>query len=384
MTGAPRTLFIVCGEPSGEAYAAGVARVFRRRFPRSPMEGIGGPRLSGEGVTLLADYNAISVVGLTEVVRHLPGIAATMRKAVRRATRPDVGALLLVDFPDFNFRVGHRVRAAGIPVVYYIPPQLWAWRPGRARELARFTKGVVVAFPFEEAILKGAGVNAVFAGHPILDELSAVLDAPPDPARFGLPPGGDVVGLLPGSRPGEVRSHLPVMLEAARRILRDRPGTRFVLPLAAPHLRAVVDPLLEGAAAAPLLCESDRHLMFRGMTAAVTASGTATLELALLGVPAVIVYRTSAVTYGIGKFLARVRSIGLPNILAGEPFLPELVQDAFTPERVASEILRYLEDEDYRRRTARACAGLREALRGTGPAEAVVDMLATEAAGAWA
>lgn len=390
MSAPPKTLFIVCGEPSGEMYAARAVREFRRRFPRAPVEGIGSARLESEGVRLLLDYGRISVVGLTEVVRHLPAIAGALRAAAARATRRDVGAVLLVDFPDFNFRVGRRASAAGIPVIYYIPPQLWAWRAGRARELARFTRGVVVPFPFEEALLKGHGVNARFAGHPLLDELGPWLDAAPDPGRFGIPAGKTVVGLLPGSRPGEIRAHLPAMAQAAGLVASRFPGVHFAVPLASRALRGTVEDGLSsgfragGKGSPPVtIVEDGRFLLFRSMAAAVSASGTATLELALMGVPAIIVYRTSGLTYRIGKMLASVPWIGLPNIVAGEKFLPELIQDECRPDRMAGELSLLLSDPPRRESLSAKCRALRGLLHGDGPSEAVVEMLSREAEGAW-
>ena len=384
MTKKAKTLFILCGEPSGETYAVRVARAFRRRFPETPMEGIGSDRLGREGVRLLLNYADISVVGLTEVVRHLPAIARALRAAVRRVTRPDVGAVLLIDFPEFNFRVGKKANDRGIPVIYYIPPQLWAWRAGRARELARFTRGVVVPFPFEEPILKENGVNVRFAGHPILDELAPYLDASPEPDRFGFPEGSRVVGILPGSRPGEIRRHFPLMVEAARMVADRFPDVRFAVPLAEPGFREAIMGWLTGSGLPLTIVENERFLMFRGMTAALSASGTATLELALLGVPAVIVYRTSALTYRIGKVLASVPCIGLPNIVAGRKFLPELIQDDCSPEAMAREVGGLLADEGRRAELAGMCRGLRGVLAGTGPSEAVVDMLEQKAGVAWA
>ncbi|MGE5699943.1 MAG: lipid-A-disaccharide synthase [Deltaproteobacteria bacterium] len=384
MSPGPKTLFIICGEPSGETYAASVARAFRRRFPRVPMEGIGSSRLAAEGVRLLLDYGAISVVGILEVVRHLPAVVSALRAAKRRIGGPDVGALLLVDFPDFNFRVGREGRKKGVPVIYYIPPQLWAWRRERARDLAGFTKGVVVPFPFEEPILREHGVNVRFAGHPLLDELAPYLEAPPDPARFGIPPGKRVVGLLPGSRAGEVRAHLPVMAASARLLSKRFPDAHFAVPLASPELESQVEAALRGEEFPHTVVEDERFVLFRGMEAAVSASGTATLELALLGVPHVVVYRTSAVTYWIGKRLAKVSSIGLPNIVAGEPFLPELIQDDCTPDRIARELGALLSNADRRDFLAARCRSLRDRLAGPGPSEAVVDMLAEAAGGSWA
>jgi lipid-A-disaccharide synthase len=384
LTPPAKTLFILCGEPSGETYAVRVARAFRRRFPGVPMEGIGSDRLAGEGVRLLLDYAEISVVGMTEVARHLPAIAQALRAAVRRVTSTDVGALLLVDFPEFNFLVGKKASARGIPVIYYIPPQLWAWRAGRARELARFTKGVVVPFPFEEPILREQGVNVLFAGHPLLDELGPYIDAPADPGRFGLPEGKRVVGLLPGSRKGEIRRHFPLMVEAARKIADRVDRVHFAVPLAGPGFRGEIMAGLTGSALPLTIVENERFLMFRGMETALSASGTATLELALMGVPAVIVYRTSAATYHIGKKLARVPCIGLPNIVAGRKFLPELIQDECSPETMAREIGDLLTDDGRREELAGTCRGLRGVLSGAGPSEAVVEMLAQEAGEAWA
>ena len=379
----PKTLFLLCGEPSGEAYAARVARAFRTRFPGAPMEGIGGSRLEAEGVRLLRDYGEISVVGLTEVLRHLPAIRAALSAATDRVRRPDIGAVVLVDFPDFNFRVGLAARKRGTPVIYYIPPQVWAWRRGRARTLARFTRGAVVLFPFEETLLRNYGVNAVFAGHPLLEELAPWLDALPDPARFGIPAGKTLVGLLPGSRPGEIATHLPILLSAARRALARFPDLHFAVPVARAALREVIVRGLPGDGLPVTLVEEGRLLLFRGMAAAMAVSGTVTLELALLGVPSVIVYRTSWATYQIGRRLAKVDRIGLPNIVAGDRFLPELIQDDCAPEPIADALEAILSDDRTRTVLKERCLSLRERLAGPGATEAVVRMVAEEAAGAW-
>jgi lipid-A-disaccharide synthase len=379
----PRTLFLLCGEPSGEVYAARVARAFRERYPGVPLEGIGSSRLEGEGVRLLRDYGDISVMGFTGVVKRLPEIHRALRAAKDRVSRPDIGAVVLVDFPDFNFRVGLAAWKRGVPVVYYIPPQVWAWRTGRARTLARFTRGAVVLFPFEEGFLRRYGVNAVFAGHPLMEELAPVLEAPADPARFGIPAGKRVVGLLPGSRPAEVEKNLPVLLSSARLVAERAPDVHFALPVARPALRESIDRGVSGCGLPLTLVEKDRHRLFRCMQAALAVSGTVTLELALLGVPSVIVYRDSWLNFRIAKSFAKVRSIGLPNLVSGEPFLPELIQDDFTPVRAADALRGMMEDGARLETLRRRCLALREILRGPGPTEAVVDMLGREAAGAW-
>ena len=380
----PKTLFLACGEPSGEAYAARVARAFRRRFPAVPMEGIGSALLASEGVRILRDYGDISVIGVTEALRRLPAIRASLSAATERVRRPDIGAVLLVDFPDFNFRVGKAAARSGIPVVYYIPPQVWAWRAGRAKTLSRFTRGAVVLFPFEVPFLRARGVNAVFAGHPILDEIGEFLDASPDPERFGIPRGKRGIGLLPGSRPGEVAVHLPVLLDAARLLLQRFPDLHFALPVARPALRKAIAREVAGSGLPVTLVDETRHLLFRGLDAAMAVSGTVTLELALLGVPAVIVYRTSWLSYQVGRRLAKVDCVGLPNIASGEKFLPELLQDECTPARIAGAVGEILADHVRRERLRAKGLSLRSLLRGPGPVEAVVSMLGKEAAGAWA
>lgn len=383
MTGKPGTLFMVCGEPSGEAYAAGVARAFRKRVPGAVLEAIGSRRLEAEGVRIRLDYGEISVVGFSEVISHLPAIARALWIACRRASAPDVRAVLLVDFPEFNFRVGKRAAAAGIPVIYFVPPQLWAWRKERARELASFTKGVVVPFPFEVPILEKAGVNVRFAGHPLLAELGPLLDAPRDPGRLGAPPGSPVVGLLPGSRDREIRTHFPLMVRAAELVAARFPEARFVVPLADARFRPLIAGGLQGSAVCATIVGEDRHRAFLPMDAALCASGTATLELALLGVPAVIVYRTSLPTYWLGRSLVSVRSIGLPNIVDDEPFLPELIQDACRPERMAEEVAAMLSDPGRREALRTRCLALRERLRGEGPYEAAAAMLERAWEGTW-
>ena len=380
----PKTLFFLCGEPSGETYAVRVAREFRRRFPEVPMEGIGGHRLESEGVKLLRDYTKISVVGFTEVLSHFSAIRETLTAAKTRIRCGDIGAVVLIDFPEFNFRVGLAAHACGIPVIYYVPPQLWAWRTGRAKTIAEFTNGVVVLFPFEETLLREYGVNAVFAGHPLLDELEPWLDARPDPGRFGLPEEKTVIGLLPGSRFGEVSRHLPILLEAARILLRKHPDICFALPVARPALKEPIEQEVKGSGLPVTLVESESYLMFRGLTAALSVSGTATLELALLGVPSVIIYKASRISYRIGKMLAKVDRIGLPNIVAQEIFLPELIQNDCTPDRIADAMDAMLENRGKLAEMKAKCLSLRDRLRGPGAANAVVDMLATEARNAWA
>ena len=241
--------------------------------------------------------------------------------------------MVLVDFPEFNFRVGLAAARRGIPVIYYIPPQLWAWRTGRARTIARFARGAVVLFPFEEEFLRGIGVNAVFAGHPLLDELEPWLDAPPDPARFGIPPGKRAIGLLPGSRPGEVSTHLPILLAAARLLLQRFPDLHFALPVARPSLREpIAREVAEVGASRSRWWTRSGSCCSGGWKPRSRFREPSRSSSPCWASPSVIVYRTSWLTYQVGRLLAKVDRVGLPNIVSGEKFLPELIQDDCTPD----------------------------------------------------
>ncbi len=378
-------ILIIAGEASGDLYGALLARALREREPGARLSGIGGTRMREEGVDLLADSRDLAVVGLVEVLSHWRPIRAAFRRVVGvlREDPPDL--VVLIDYPDFNLRIAREARRRGVPVVYFISPQVWAWRASRVRQIARSVERILVVLPFEEEIYRRAGVPVSFVGHPLLDLLPRNADPLESRRRFGLDPGRRVVGLLPGSRRREVGFHLGVMLEAAR-LLRERAGDfQVVIPLAStlrsadlePHLRNAREslgeiPLLEGAPGEALST----------MDAAVVKSGTSTLEAGLMGVPLVVVYRTTAITYLLASLLANVRHVGLINIVAGKEVVPELVQRECTAGRIAAALEPFLRDPSRAGAVRREMSALRERLGEPGcfgrAAEAVLRVLGGE------
>ena len=349
-------VLISCGEASGDLYAGALTRELRSIDPRVAVSGLGGDRLRAAGATLVADYRGLTVTGLAEAIKVLPRSYAIYRRlrAAARAERPDV--FVAIDFPDFNFRLAAAMRRLGVPVVYYISPQLWAWRAGRMKTMRRIASHVLVIFPFEEPLYRDAGVPVTFVGHPLVELTGPPASRSAFLGEIGLDAGAQTVALLPGSRPNEVRALLPTMIQAAARIARARPGTQFVIARA-PHLDgALFGPA--GRSAAPIAIvegRSDEVLASSDMT--ITASGTATVQAAIHDCPMVIVYRLSSLTYRIGKPFVAVDTYGMVNLIAGRRVATELIQEAFTADAVAASALALLADPDA---YAAAKQGLRD------------------------
>jgi len=337
---------ISCGEASGDLYAGALARELRALEAGTEVFGFGGDQLAAAGGTLVGDYRGYAVTGLTEVVRQLPRTYAMYRRlvAAARERRPDV--FVAVDFPDFNFRLGAALHRLGVPVVYYVSPQLWAWRPGRLATMRRFVRKVLVIFPFEAAIYREAGVPVEFVGHPLVDLLAADEPRAPFLTGLGLDPTAPTVGLLPGSRPNEVRRLLPVLRDAAALVAARVPAVQFVVARA-PRLDDELFAPIAGAKRLGLRVASVSNRTDAVLSAAdvvITASGTATVQTALHGTPMVIVYKLSPTTYRLGIRFVRVDTYGMVNLVAGERLVPELIQDACTPATVADATLGLLTD----------------------------------------
>ncbi len=370
------SVFISCGEPSGDLYAAALVEQLRALDPTLQATGLGGDRLHAAGATLVGDYGGLTVTGLVEALRVLPRSLAMYRRLVRaaRERRPDV--LVAIDFPDFNFRLAAAMRRLGVPVVYYIPPQLWAWRSGRMRTLAALADRILVIFPFEPEIYRAAGTPTTFVGHPLVELASASAPREALCAEFALDPGRPALGLLPGSRPNEVRQILPRLVAALPLIARSVPGLQLVLARAP----GLPDDLFSPLAASPIpvrTVERRADDVLASVDAVVTASGTATVQAAIHECPMVVVYRVSPLTYRIGRRFLHVDTFGMVNLVAGARVAPELIQDEFTPEAVAEETIRLLTDADARQRTVAALRDVRTRLGGHGAsrraAEAVLD-----------
>lgn len=339
---------ISCGEPSGDLYAGALAKALLRLAPGTIITGFGGDRLRAAGASLIADFGGLSVTGLLEVARVVPRTYSTYRRLVDHAAavRPDV--FVAIDFPDFNFTLARAIRKLGVPVVYYISPQLWAWRRGRMKTMRRIADRVLVIFPFEQPIYEAAGVPVQWVGHPLLD----VADTP-EPrgtflTRLGLDANRPVVALLPGSRRNEVRAILPDLARAAV-IIRSRvPGVQFIVARA-PHLSdTVFEPLalIDGSGSTGLVAvvEGRSDDVLAAADVALVASGTVTVQAALHQCPIVVVYRLSPLTYRLGKPFIHVETYAMANLIAGRRVVPELIQNAFTPQAVADEALRVLTD----------------------------------------
>jgi lipid-A-disaccharide synthase len=340
----PARVLIVAGEASGDAHAARLIGALREQVPQLEVFGVGGEALAHEGVELLFPAAELAVVGLSEVAVKLPAVirALALLNRAMRERRP--GLVILVDFPDFNFWVARLARRQGLRVMYYISPQVWAWRTYRVRTLARLTDRLVVIFPFEKDFYARRGVAVDFVGHPFRETL------PPAPPRGqwlaarGLDPAALTLALLPGSRSSEVERFLVSMLAAAKLLHEALPGCQFVLPVASTIPPACVASLVEGFPGRLAVIDGQAYEALSAAHLALVASGTVTLEAALASTPTVIVYRVSPLSALVARLLIRVDHVGMANLLAGERLFPELLQEQFTPEALAREVLAFIQE----------------------------------------
>jgi lipid-A-disaccharide synthase len=338
---------VSCGEPSGDLYAGALVRELLRREPSADVVGLGGDKLRAAGAHMVGEFGGLSVTGLTEAVRVIPRSYAMLRRLVTeaRVNRPDV--FVAIDFPDFNFRLMASLKALGIPIVYYISPQLWAWRARRMKTMKALVDRVLVIFPFEEPLYRRAGVDVEFVGHPLVDLAQPGESREPFLQALGLDPAAPTIALLPGSRPNELHRILPDLASAIPLIRAQVPRAQFVIA-AAPSL----DDSLFAAAlgerpatgAGPVIVRDRTDDVVNAADVVVTASGTATVQTALHERPMVVVYRLSRATYMVGKPFVLVDMYAMPNLVAGRRVVPELIQDDFTPRAVAEETLRLLRD----------------------------------------
>jgi lipid-A-disaccharide synthase len=370
-------VMLSCGEPSGDLYAGALAAEILRREPSADVLGFGGARLSAAGARLVGDFQGLSVTGLTEALRVLPRSFAMLRRltAAARESRPDV--FVAIDFPDFNFRLMAALHRLGIPVVYYVSPQLWAWRPRRMETMKRYVDRVLVIFPFEEDLYRREGVPVEFVGHPLVDLVRVRQPRAALLHECGLNPAAPTVALLPGSRPNELRRIVPGIAASLPLIASRVRGVQFLVA-AAPNLPdSLFAPL-----AVPIVHERTDDVL-AASDVVITASGTATVQAALHERPMVVVYKLSPLTYWLGKPFVRVDTYAMANLVAGKRIVPELIQDGFTPERVADECVRLLSDRELRNRTVDELRTVRRKLGEGGAsgraAEAVLAVARTRA-----
>ena len=370
----------VAGEASGDLLAAPVIAALKDGSSATECAGIAGDRMIAAGATAWWHVRELSVRGYVEVLRELPRLVR-LRAALRArllAERPAV--VVGVDSPDFNLRLEMQLRAAGVPTVHYVSPSIWAWRPKRIEQIRRAADRVLLVFPFEQRIYDAAGIAATFVGHPLASSIPAQPDAAEARRRLGLPLEGPVVALLPGSRRAEVEHIGPHFVGAAARMLAREPRLRFVLPVADGRLRGLLDPALAAAGAAAeriSVFDGRSHECLEAADGVLVASGTATLEAALFGKPMVIAYRMPAASYWIMSRMGTLTFVGLPNILAGESLVPELLQDAATAERLAGTLLDLLNDGSRCSRLRERFAAMHAELRRDTPRLAAEAILAT-------
>ncbi len=366
-----RDILFVVGEASGDLHAGKVAEALRSLRPNVRMHGVGGGHMRAAGVSILEPVENLAVMGFLEVVAHIPKHWALLRMLRARIESGSVGLVVLLDYPGFNLKVAEVAHRAGVPVLYYITPQVWAWGANRLPTLARVVTRAASILPFEEPLLRAHGIDATFVGHPLLDRAQALPTQAAARAALGLPVMGEVLAVFPGSRRAELARHLEPFLATARELQRRRPALQVVVSVAPTVGIAQADcpfPLVAGRS----------FDVLRAATAGLLKSGTTTLEAAVADLPHVIGYRTSAITYGIAKRVIKIPHIGLVNVVAGREVSPEFVQHQFIPSRVADALEPLLDEEHPNREAARGGLAAVRATLGTPGASLRVATIALE------
>lgn len=375
-------IMFIAGENSGDMHASRVINELRAMYPEGEFFGFGGERMEQAGMHLVENLaQKLPIMGFTQVVKKFPKIRALLRQAAEmlRLRRPDM--LVLVDYPGFNLRTAVVARKEGIPVVYYISPQFWAWHRERLELIRRNVDKMLVILPFEADMYREEGINAEFVGHPLQDDLDDVVPRSEILQRLNVAADAEVFGIVPGSRNGEVIRHLPVMLEAASLIQQRRPNVAYVLPRANTIAPGLLQKYLERFPHVKVsVADTDHKSVRAAMDFVICKSGTSTLEYALLGIPMVIIYRASAITAFIGRRVLKIPHIGLVNIVAQEEVVPELLQEQASGEQIAHRALNILENPEVMALVKNKMANVREKIGGPGAsrraAEAMAELLA--------
>jgi lipid-A-disaccharide synthase len=370
-------ILISAGEASSDMYAARLATALQARTG-ARLFGMGGKQMAEAGVELIADYHQVAVVGISEVLHKIPTVVGVQRKIASQAARRRAALAILVDSPGTHLGVARRLKNSGIRVGYFIGPQVWAWRPGRVRVVKRLVERMVVIFPFEEEIYREAGVPVDFVGHPLVDVVKASMSRTEFAARYGLDAGRPIVTLLPGSRRSEIERHYPLITEACERLSREertRGSIQFVLA-AAPALETEFFAPFARPGVSVTRVEGATYDALSAADCAIVASGTATVEAALLGTPMVVVYRVSPASAFVLKRMVRSPFIAMVNLIAGRRVVPELIQDQFTSEAVVEEVRKLLESPAACDEMKAGLAGVRTKLGPGGAIERAADIFA--------
>ena len=343
------SILIVAGENSGEKYGAGLVREFSKLHPQYRFFGIGGREMEKAGVERLFSVEDLAVVGLFEVISHLPRLRRIFGRLVKEAQARRPLAAVLIDSPDFNLRLAKRLKAAGIPILYFVSPTVWAWRPGRLKKIKETVSKMLLIFPFEKPLYDRAGIPAVYIGHPLQEYLKVRLRRPAFLRKHGFDPKKKLVTIMPGSRRSEVLRHMPVLVKAAR-LLQEALPVNIAFVLSENLDRGILTSQIPSGLKGTKVLDRDRYEAVAAGSLVLSACGTANLEAAMLGRPLIAFYKVSPLTYWAGRRLVRIRRYSIVNILAGKDVVPEFIQRRFTPDNVLQEARRLLEDK----RAARA------------------------------
>jgi len=378
-----KKILIIAGEASGDMYGADLARHLFETRPDLKISGIGGKRMRDAGVEILYDISYISVVGFSEIVPKLRKIKKAFNLVSDIIKSGGADLVVLIDYPGFNIRLAGVAEKAGVPAVYYISPQVWAWRKGRIRQLAGRIKKMIVILPFEEEIYTQEGIDCSFLGHPLVDEVLSARDKKESMRLYGLNENRTVLGILPGSRTVEVRTLLPLLLTAAQIIIDENPKIQVIMAVAESLDFNEVEGIVHKWKASDnnrsldvKLIKGDANDVINVSNFILAASGTITLQAALFGKPMVIIYKMSLITYAIARLLVNVKHIGLVNILAGKRIVPELIQYDATPVNIAREAKRFLNDFQYYEKTRKELNAVRLMLGPPGASERVAKEIA--------
>jgi lipid-A-disaccharide synthase len=365
-------LLIVAGEVSGDRHAADLVLALQKRNPDFEFIGIGGDRLQNVGVTLLSHISQLAFLGFIEIIKHIPFIRKVFNK-LKGEVRKGIEAAILVDYPGFNLRLARTLKRRGIPVIYYICPQMWAWGEGRVRKFRKYVDLPLVIFQFEREFFEKHGVKSHFVGHPLLDQIPTHVDESGFRKSYQIALDRMIVGLFPGSREKEVERILPIMVEAIIR-LRNRLDVQAVVAKT-PHLDAQLYQTHLGNLPGLTLIDSDTHRLMKISHVALVASGTATLELAYVGTPSVVLYALSPITYWLGRQVVKIRNIALANIVLGKTVFPEFIQKEANPANVVKALNRLIDDKQHYTEIKKELARTRDILGKSGASDRAADLI---------
>jgi lipid-A-disaccharide synthase len=360
ITSSGKKILIIAGEASGDLHGSHLVKEMLSLDPSLQVYGVGGEKMKNEGVELIADSKEMAVVGITEVLLKLKSIYQIYRKLKNSLTVNSPSLVVLIDYPEFNLRFAREAKKKNIPIVYYISPQVWAWRKGRLKKIGRLIKKMIVIFPFEKKIYEEANIDVDFVGHPLLDSIRSQFSREEAFQKFSLTSGVTTIGLLPGSRMSEVKRLLPPMIDAVSLISKQINPVQFILPVAPGLDWGEVQSLVGSKCENIRVVKNNIHDVIRISDVVIVASGTATVEAAIMGAPMIVVYRVSPLTYLLGKLLIKVKNIGMVNIIAGKTVVPELIQHDVTPEKITSAVVQILKSPSKQQEIRKQLSSLKE------------------------